>query len=75
MPVVAAFICGLVFGTGLVVSGMTDTAKVLGFLDIFGLWDPTLVVVMAAALAVALPGFALVRRRQMPARRAGRDKG
>ena len=67
MPVIiAGFLCGLVFGFGLVISGMTQPAKVLGFLDLFGTWDPTLAIVMASALAVALPGFALARRREEP---------
>jgi uncharacterized membrane protein YedE/YeeE len=70
MRTLAALICGLVFGLGLVISGMTDTTRVLGFLDVLaipkGTWDPTLLIVMAAALAVSLPGFALARRRQRP---------
>jgi uncharacterized membrane protein YedE/YeeE len=70
MRILAALICGLVFGLGLVISGMTDTTRVLGFLDVLaipkGTWDPTLLIVMAAALAVSLPGFALARRRQRP---------
>ena len=70
MPILSAFLCGLMFGTGLVVSGMTDTAKVLGFLDVLAIpkggWDPTLAIVMAAALIVSIPGFALARRRGRP---------
>jgi uncharacterized membrane protein YedE/YeeE len=66
MPLIAAFLCGLVFGLGLVISGMTQTTKVLGFLDIFGTWDPTLVIVMAAALLVSMPGFALAGRTARP---------
>jgi uncharacterized membrane protein YedE/YeeE len=70
MPILAALVCGFIFGTGLVVSGMTDTAKVLGFLDVLamrhGRWDPTLLIVMAAALIVAVPGFWLARRRGRP---------
>jgi uncharacterized membrane protein YedE/YeeE len=67
MPaLLASLLCGIVFGVGLVVSGMSMPGKVLGFLDIFGLWDPTLVIVMAAALAVAYPGYALARRQQHP---------
>ena len=70
MPILAAFLCGLIFGAGLVISGMTDTLKVLGFLDVLafpaGRWDPTLAVVMAAALVVAIPGFAFARRRGTP---------
>ena len=61
-----ALLSGLVFGFGLVISGMTQPAKVLGFLDIFGAWDPTLAFVMGAALAVALPGFYFARRRERP---------
>lgn len=66
MHAVIAFACGLLFGIGLVVSGMTDPAKVQAFLDIGGVWDPSLAVVMAAALAVAAPGFALARRMDAP---------
>jgi uncharacterized protein len=61
-----ALLSGLVFGFGLVISGMTQPAKVLGFLDIFGLWDPTLAFVMGAALAVSLPGFYFARGRKQP---------
>jgi uncharacterized membrane protein YedE/YeeE len=71
MPTLAALVCGFIFGTGLVVSGMTDTAKVLGFLDLpamrQGGWDPTLLIVMASALIVSIPGFWLARRRGRPA--------
>ena len=59
-----ALLSGLLFGLGLAVSGMTDPDKVLDFLDITGQWDPTLALVMAAALAVSTPGFAWARRRQ-----------
>jgi uncharacterized membrane protein YedE/YeeE len=61
-----SFACGLVFGIGLLISGMTDTGKVLGFLDIFGAWDATLAFVMAGAVAVTGLGFALARRRGTP---------
>jgi uncharacterized membrane protein YedE/YeeE len=61
--IVAALGSGLVFGLGLVISGMTQPSKVLGFLDVFGHWDPTLAIVMAGALVVVAPGFALLRRR------------
>jgi uncharacterized protein len=61
-----ALLSGLIFGAGLVISGMTQPAKVLGFLDIFGVWDPTLAFVMGGALAVALPGFWLARGRERP---------
>jgi uncharacterized protein len=70
MPILAALVCGFIFGTGLVVSGMTDTAKVLGFLDLLAMrhggWDPTLLIVMASALIVSIPGFWLARRRGRP---------
>ena len=48
MVALASFVCGLIFGLGLVISGMTQPQKVLGFLDIFGRWDPTLALVMAS---------------------------
>lgn len=62
MNVVVAALAGLVFGIGLIVSGMANPAKVLGFLDLAGAWDPSLALVMAGAIAVALPGFALAQR-------------
>lgn len=61
-----AAIAGLLFGAGLVVSGMADFHRVLGFLTLAPGWDPTLAFVMAGALAVAVPGFAWVRRRGKP---------
>ncbi len=66
MPVLAALVCGLVFGAGLAVGGMTNPAKVLGFLDVTGTWDPSLAFVMGGALAVNAVGFALTRRRPRP---------
>lgn len=66
MQVLASFLCGLIFGSGLMVSGMTQPAKVLGFLDIFGRWDPTLAFVMAGALGVSSLGYALARRQTRP---------
>ena len=67
MPLLAALLCGFVFGWGLLISGMAQTTKVLGFLDLFGgAWDPSLAVVMAAALIVSGAGFALMRRRERP---------
>ncbi len=66
MPIIASLFCGLIFGAGLLISGMVQPAKVLGFLDISGTWDPTLAVVMAAALAVSVPGFMLADRRSRP---------
>ena len=61
-----ALISGLIFGAGLVISGMTQPSKVLGFLDVFGAWDPTLAFVMGGALAVSLPGFYFARGRTRP---------
>lgn len=66
MLIVVSLACGLLFGTGLLVSGMVRPEKVLGFLDVFGAWDPSLAVVMVAALAVSVPGFMLARRRARP---------
>jgi uncharacterized membrane protein YedE/YeeE len=66
----AIAVAGLLFGGGLVLSGMANPAKVLRFLDIgaipTGGWDPSLAFVMAGALIVALPAFALARRRRKP---------
>ncbi|KQV81243.1 YeeE/YedE family protein [Rhizobacter sp. Root1221] len=59
----ASFLAGLVFGLGLLVSGMADPVKVTGFLDLAGAWDPSLAFVMAGAIAVGLAGFAVARRR------------
>jgi uncharacterized protein len=64
--ILGGLVTGLIFGVGLVVSGMTQPAKVLGFLDIFGRWDPTLAFVMVGALIVAAPGFYFARRRSRP---------
>jgi uncharacterized membrane protein YedE/YeeE len=66
MPMIASLVCGLIFGAGLLISGMVQPTKVLGFLDIFGAWDPSLAVVMAAALVVSVPGFVLVNGRSRP---------
>ncbi|MBL8510312.1 MAG: hypothetical protein JNM52_01590 [Betaproteobacteria bacterium] len=57
------FLVGLLFGIGLLWSGMTDPAKVLGFLDLAGMWDPSLALVMIGAISVGALAFALVRRR------------
>jgi hypothetical protein len=57
------FIVGLVFGTGLILSGMSNPAKVLGFLDLAGNWDPSLALVMGGAIIVGLFAFQVARRR------------
>jgi uncharacterized membrane protein YedE/YeeE len=67
MATVFAFAAGLVFGFGLIVAGMVNPAKILGFLDIGGTWDPSLALVMVGAIAVGLVAFALARRRTMSA--------
>jgi uncharacterized membrane protein YedE/YeeE len=67
MATVFAFVAGLVFGLGLIVAGMVNPAKILGFLDIAGSWDPSLALVMVGAIAVGLVAFALARRRTMSA--------
>jgi uncharacterized membrane protein YedE/YeeE len=63
MASIFAFVAGLVFGLGLIVAGMANPAKILGFLDIAGKWDPSLAFVMAGAIAVGLVAFALAGRR------------
>lgn len=60
------FLSGLVFGIGLIVSGMADPAKVMNFLDIFGSWDPSLAFVMGGATLTAFLGYRLVWRRRAP---------
>ncbi len=62
----AAAGCGALFGLGLLLSGMIDPRKVLGFLDVAGRWDPSLALVMAGAIPMAATGFALGRRRARP---------
>jgi len=66
MLLLAGLLCGFVFGCGLLVSGMVSPTKVLAFLDVFGAWDPSLAVVMVAAVAVTWIGFAIARRRRRP---------
>lgn len=57
------FAVGLLFGIGLILAGMTDPGKVLGFLDLFGAWDPSLAFVMGGAILVGVFAFALARKR------------
>jgi len=63
MMILIALGSGLLFGLGLIVSGMTDPAKVIGFLDVAGAWDPSLAFVMGGAILVAAPAFRLAARR------------
>lgn len=60
---IAALAAGLLFGLGLILSGMANPAKVLGFLDLAGHWDPSLALVMGGAIAIGIPTFALAKRR------------
>lgn len=64
--IVAAILSGALFGAGLALSGMMNPAKVLNFLDLAGVWDPSLALVMGGALAVAVPAFALARGMRHP---------
>ncbi len=66
MKPLTALFCGLIFGLGLALSGMTDTAKVLGFLDLFGAWVPDLAFVMGGAVCVTLISFRFVLRWDKP---------
>jgi uncharacterized membrane protein YedE/YeeE len=62
MQVAASFLVGLVFGLGLILAGMSNPAKVQGFLDLAGRWDPSLALVMGGAIGVSLLPFAFARR-------------
>jgi uncharacterized membrane protein YedE/YeeE len=59
-----ALLAGVVFGVGLLISGLSNPAKVIAFLDVFGAWDPSLALVMAGAIAVGLLTFAIAKRRK-----------
>lgn len=63
MPTITAFFSGLIFGLGLILSGMTNPAKVIGFLDFFGHWDPALAFVMLGAISVSMLGFFFAKNR------------
>ena len=63
MQRISEFVVGLIFGLGLMLSGMTDPGKVIGFLDLFGNWDPSLAFVMGGAIAVGFFAFALAKKR------------
>lgn len=65
MFVLSALLSGLVFGLGLIVSGMANPAKVLGFLDLAGAWDPSLALVMAGAIAVGFFAFLVAKKRTL----------
>lgn len=61
---VNAFLVGLLFGLGLIISGMTDPSKVIGFLDLAGAWDPSLAFVMGGAILVGAGAFTIAKKRQ-----------
>lgn len=63
MHALSAFAVGLVFGIGLIIAGMTDPSKIIGFLNLAGPWDPSLALVMGGAVAVGLIAFRFARRR------------
>ena len=63
---ISALIAGVVFGMGLTVAQMTNPAKVIGFLDLFGNWDPSLALVMGGALIVTTIGYRLVTKQSKP---------
>jgi uncharacterized membrane protein YedE/YeeE len=62
----AAFVVGLIFAIGLGVSGMTQPQKVIGFLDLFGAWDPSLIFVMVGAISVHFVLYRVIRKRNSP---------
>ena len=63
MQRISEFLVGLIFGIGLILSGMTDPGKVIGFLDLFGNWDPSLAFVMGGAILVGVFAFAVAKKR------------
>lgn len=66
MKIVAPFLAGILFGLGLLVSGMTNPEKVRGFLDLFGNWQPALMAVMVSAIAVFAVAYALSNKMKQP---------
>jgi len=65
MLVLTSLLAGLLFGLGLIISGMANPVKVQGFLDLAGNWDPSLAMVMAGAIGIGCLAFLLARRRQL----------
>lgn len=65
MKIITALVAGLVFGIGLILSGMTDPSKVIGFLDLAGNWNPSLALVMGGAIGVGLVAFRFATRQSM----------
>ena len=75
MQLVMAMFSGLVFGLGLIVSGMTDPSKVIGFLDLGGKWDPSLAFVMGGAILVGIFAFRYAATRQQAILGGGHESG
>ena len=61
--IIVPLACGLIFGAGLIIAGMTNPSKVMGFLNIFGNWDPSLMFVMGGAIIVSMPVFLLIGKK------------
>jgi uncharacterized membrane protein YedE/YeeE len=66
MQIIMALISGVVFGVGLTIAGMLDPSKISGFLDIFGVWDPSLAFVMAGGVAINAAGHRLIMKQSAP---------
>src|SRR5690554_5511358 len=66
ITLLTSFVVGFIFAIGLGISGMTQPQKVVGFLDLFGSWDPSLIFVMVGAIAVHFVTYKLIRRRKSP---------
>lgn len=66
MRFATAYLIGLIFGLGILISGMINPAKVLNFFDVFGTWDPSLMFVMGGALAITATGYWLLFRQHKP---------
>jgi|TARA_B100000959_G_scaffold175798_1_gene184034 hypothetical protein len=66
MNKIVSLLCGIIFGIGLVISQMINPAKVLGFLNLFGEWDPSLAFVMIGALIISSPSFHLFKNKEKP---------
>ena len=66
MQIIMALISGVVFGVGLTIAGMLDPSKISGFLNIFGLWDPSLAFVMAGGVAINTAGHRLIMKQSAP---------
>ncbi|MFT0213820.1 DUF6691 family protein [Pseudomonas sp. F1_0610] len=64
MQKISALLCGVLFSMGLLISGMAQPSKVQGFLDLAGLWDPSLAFVMAGAIIIAMPFFIIAKQRK-----------